>query len=284
MLKKQYQFDVKVFSKLLFSVFIPVLVFIELYRVDILIDILVKVLLFHLLFYASLISIVMLFVKVSRIEKSKVPTIFNSVMFYNTGNYGLPLILVIFPSNSSALAVQVIIVVIQALLPFTVGVVAINSTKKSKRSVVMDLLKLPVVYAVILGIISVSFDIPLPQPLIMSLNYISDGFIAMALMTLGLQLGDINWKFHLKQVMTINVIRLLISPVIAVIILFVLEIDGVMAQVLIISSALPTALNVMLLDIEYNNEPEFSSQIVLTSTVMSILTMTAVVYFVQIVY
>ncbi|WP_181833080.1 hypothetical protein [Bacillus taeanensis] len=42
-----------------------------------------------------------------------------------------------------------------------------------------------------------------------------------------------------------------------------------MAQVLVVSSAVPSALIVVLLAIEYNSDPEFASQVVLSSMFMS---------------
>ncbi len=283
-LQKKYHFDVKIFSKLLFSIYIPVLVFIELYRINISFSVLSDIILFILILYSILTFIVFINIKMRKIEPKKIPTIFNSVLFYNSGNYGIPLILLVFPGNSLAFSTQVIIVLVQTLLPFTLGMLTINSKKKSKQELCIELLNLPVVYAVLLGLAFHLTGIPLPQPIIQPLDYIVDGFIALALLTLGIQLGNINWKFNVGQIFYVNGMRLILSPLIAFFIVYSMDLSGVVAQVLIISSAVPTALNVVLLEIEYDNEPEFSSQIVLSSTIFSVFTMTGVIYYVQVLF
>nr|WP_158736801.1 AEC family transporter [Alteribacillus sp. YIM 98480] len=193
----------------------------------------------------------------------------------------MPLIMLVFPNNNLAFSIQIIMVVIQTTLPFTFGMITINSSMKSKKQLFMELTHMPVIYAMILGVVFHLLDVPLPEPVVTPLDYIVNGFIAIALITLGLQLGTIRWKFDLKQVLGVNTIRLIISPVLAFLLVYVMGMSGVMAQVFIISSAVPTALNVVLLEIEYDNQPEFSSQIVLSSTILSMFTMTAVIYLSQ---
>jgi len=55
----------------------------------------------------------------------------------------------------------------------------------------------------------------------------------------------------------------------------------VMAQALVLSCAVPTSLSSVLLAVEYDNEPEFSSQVVFSSTIFSIFTVTFVIYLMQ---
>ena len=80
-----------------------------------------------------------------------------------------------------------------------------------------------------------------------------------------------------------NVIRLLLSPAIAFAIVTLLGIEGIIAQVIVIAMGAPTAVNVALMSIEYDNKPEFASQAVLTSTVLSAVTLTMVIILVQLV-
>ena len=61
----------------------------------------------------------------------------------------------------------------------------------------------------------------------------------------------------------------------------ILGIEGITAQVLVIAMGAPTAVNVALTSIEFDNKPEFASQAVLTSTALSAVTMTLVIIFVQ---
>lgn len=56
-------------------------------------------------------------------EPGKGTTIANSVIFINFGNLGLPLILLVFPDDQKALSIQVIIIIVQTLLVFTLGII-----------------------------------------------------------------------------------------------------------------------------------------------------------------
>jgi len=55
-------------------------------------------------------------------------------------------------------------------------------------------------------------------------------------------------------------------------------IEEIMAQVLIISSSVPTSVSTTLIAVEFDNEPDFILQIVMTSTILSAVTLTVVIY------
>ncbi len=56
-----------------------------------------------------------------------------------------------------------------------------------------------------------------------------------------------------------------------------MHISPLMASALIVSSAVPTSLSSVLLAVEFDNEPEFSSQVVFASTLLSIFSVTLVI-------
>ena len=59
------------------------------------------------------------------------------------------------------------------------------------------------------------------------------------------------------------------------------DISQFAAQVLLISTAMPTAVNAMLLCLEFDNHPEFAARAVFTSTLISPITVTLVVFLAQ---
>ncbi len=67
---------------------------------------------------------------------------------------------------------------------------------------------------------------------------------------------------------------------------FIMDIsmDGIAAQVILICSGAPTAINTVLLAIEFKNEPEYASQTVFFSTAFSALTVPIVIYFAQLLF
>jgi len=114
-------------------------------------------------------------------------------------------------------------------------------------------------------------------PVWTSLNMLSQGFIPSALMVLGIQLANTKISFKVPIVYLASFVRLLASPVLAYGLITALGIHGLVGQVLVISSAAPTAVNTILLALEYDNEPEFSSQTVFVTTAFSALTVFMVI-------
>jgi len=56
---------------------------------------------------------------------------------------------------------------------------------------------------------------------------------------------------------------------------------GLMAQVLLISSATPTAVNCMLFCLQFDNHPDYAARAVFYSTLLSPITVTGVIFLAQ---
>ncbi|CJC35808.1 auxin efflux carrier [Streptococcus pneumoniae] len=68
------------------------------------------------------------------------------------------------------------------------------------------------------------------------------------------------------------------GPLLALAVIYILNIDGIVAQSLFIASSFPTSRNTSTIAMEYQIEPELHAQIVLFSTLFSIITVTVVIY------
>lgn len=68
------------------------------------------------------------------------------------------------------------------------------------------------------------------------------------------------------------------GPLVALAMIYLLNIDGIIAQSLFIASSFPTSRNTSTIAMEYQIEPELHAQIVLFSTLVSIVTVTVVIY------
>lgn len=68
------------------------------------------------------------------------------------------------------------------------------------------------------------------------------------------------------------------GPLLALAMIYLLNIDGIVAQSLFIASSFPTSRNTSTIAMEYQIEPELHAQIVLFSTLFSIITVTIVIY------
>lgn len=138
---------------------------------------------------------------------------------------------------------------------------------------------MPIVHALILGVLLNVFDIQIPQTFRIPLDHIAGGFVAVALITLGAQLSQIELKTMMNRTVFISCFtRLIVGPLAALLFIYLLKIDGVVAQSLLIASAFPTSRNSSSLALEYDVESNTAAQTVLFSTIVSCLTVTFVIY------
>jgi predicted permease len=281
LLQKLFALDIRTLSKLNFYLFSPVLIFKMIYESKMKLEVLVDTLLFFFLFMASLYVLTEIVIRIKRYNHGMRSAMRNSVLFYNSANYAIPLNQLVFAGNPFTMSIQLIIMMMQSLIPNTYGIYSVNSHKVDKKEIWKTILGMPVIYAIPLGFAMYGLDIPIPEPIQIPIDYIVNGFVVSALLTLGVQLGSMKWTFKFTDVLISAAIRLAAGPALGALIVWLLGMEGLMAQALILSCAVPTSLSSVLLAVEFDNEPEFSSQAVLASTILSMFTVTFVIYLIM---
>ncbi|MEM7626240.1 MAG: AEC family transporter [Planctomycetota bacterium] len=222
-------------------------------------------------------------------------------IFYNAGNYGLPLQQLAFRSvgrGTEAMGMQVFIMIVQNVTSFTIGIaLAAGGGLKWERlkKNLIHILKLPPLYALAAAIATISArqaigarsPDTLPTiaygltPFLDTLHYVQNGFVVVALVTLGAKLATVT-RGGTKYPVTMSVVfRLLLAPAIGLLVIKVAGLEGFVAQVLLISTATPTSVNCMLICLEFDNHPDFVARSVFYSTMLSPVTVTAVVLLAQ---
>ncbi|MCM3629302.1 AEC family transporter [Paenibacillus glycanilyticus] len=288
-MQRLFSLDIKTLSKLNFYVFSPSVIFNLLYTTDISASLIGQVLLFVVLFMTLQAIAVELTVRLRGLEGGMRGAMRNSVLFYNSANYGIPLNQLAFSANPYTLSIQIIVMVTQSLLPNTYGIYSVNAHKMSFRSTLRTILSQPIIYVIPIAFLLHGFHVQLPQSIETPITYLSNAFIGTALVTLGVQLGNMKWELNpvlLKNVLLANGLRLVGGPALAALVVwglgFFMSIDHMMAAALIVSSAVPTSLSSVLLAVEFDNEPEFASQAVFLSTLISIITVAVVIFLLHI--
>ncbi|KRF21378.1 AEC family transporter [Paenibacillus sp. Soil787] len=275
---RAFHIDIKTLSKLNFYVFSPALVFVKLYESEMNLHVLMQVLLFFVLFFSLLFACIEVIIRLKKMQRGMRIAMRNSVIFYNSANYALPLNQTVFGGNAYTLSIQIVIMIMQTLIPNTYGIYTLNAHKSTWKATMKTILSLPVIYAIPIALLLRYFHLPVPGSIHIPLQYISNAFMATALLTLGVQLGGMKWEFHFSNVLVSNILRLAAGPLLGFFVVWLLGIDGITAKALILSCAVPTSLSSVLLAIEYENEAEFSSQAVFTSTLFSMFTIPVVIF------
>ncbi|MEH7440050.1 AEC family transporter [Neobacillus drentensis] len=283
-LHRKFQFDMKTLSKLNTFLLMPAVCFTNVYQSKIKGDTLLQILSFLVIQSLCLIIVSTGLSKMAKFESSLSATFKNSVVLFNSGNFGLPVSQFVFQHNPLGLSIQIVVLIFQNLITYTYGLFNSVSVDKAKIQALREFFKNPVIYAFLLGLFFHVVSVRIPEYIWAPIKNTSNAFLAIALVTLGAQCAFIKInRFSLPLVLSL-IGRLILSPCIALLIILTLSLDGTIAQSLLIASSFPTSRNSSLFALEYGNHPEYAAQAVLVSTVFSILTVTTVIFSAQLLF
>ena len=113
------------------------------------------------------------------------------------------------------------------------------------------------------------------------LTSLANAAVPVMLSVLGLQLHQAVGRDRMLDTFTVNAGRLLIAPVVAWFVCTALGLDGVSRATLTVLSAMPTAVIATIMATEFRAVPAFVTRVVVTSTLLSMLTLTALITIVR---
>ncbi|MEH7302786.1 AEC family transporter [Neobacillus drentensis] len=283
-LHRQFQLDMNTLSKLNTYLLMPAVCFTNVYQSKISGDTLLQILSFLVIQSLCLMIVSTGVSKMAKFDSSLSATFKNSVVLFNSGNYGLPVSQFVFQHHPLGLSIQIVVLIFQNLITYTYGLFNSVSVDKAKIQALREFFKNPVIYAFLLGVFFQVVSVRIPAFLWTPIKNTSNAFLAIALVTLGAQCAFLKIsRFSLPLVLSL-IGRLILSPCIAFLIIFTLRLDGTIAQSVLIASSFPTSRNSSLFALEYGNHPEYAAQAVLLSTVFSILTVTTVIFSAQLLF
>ena len=283
-IQMRFQLDLGTLAKINIYFIVPGFIFVRLYESNFGLELFIKVLLFFILLVVLLYCLSWITAKIMKIKGSKRTTFSNSVMFFNSGNYGVPVNDLVFRSDPFAMSIQVIMLTLQNIFLFSYGIFSLRAHQDGKLKAALGYFKMPVLYAMIAGISLNYWKVPIPNQIWIPANYIANSMIAIALFTLGAQVAKLKFKKGLYSVYASIVLRLLGGPLLAILIIVLFNMEGVLAKALFIASSMPTSVNSAVIAEEYKSHPDLAAQTVLFSTIASMVTVTAVIYVANLIF
>ncbi|MFK4998119.1 hypothetical protein ACI2OX_14430 [Bacillus sp. N9] len=118
---------------------------------------------FTSIFVIILYIIGILFSRMMGLNKGKQMTFNHSIMFYNSGNYGIPVNDLVFRQDPMAMSIQIAVMAFQNTLLFSYGVFALNSMNSGKVKALLAYFRMPLFYAMFLGICLNLFHVNVPN-------------------------------------------------------------------------------------------------------------------------
>ena len=194
----------------------------------------------------------------------------------NTGYFGIPLAMLLLTPNLAN--VFIFATLASILYENTVGFYITAKGRFSAKQSIMKVLKLPVVYAFILGISLNLYGFKIPEFLI---SYFENfkwtyGILGMMMLGMGMKGFDLKEDFDIKYIKIEYFYKFIFWPISVILISFVDKnfigfLNSDIYKILFLFSIVPLAGNTVTLAVLLNAKPEKASFTVLLSTLISII-------------
>lgn len=215
------------------------------------------------------------------------PLVLTSV-FPNAGNYGIPL--AVFAFGALGRSTAVVYITAQAVLMYTFGVylAARGSAERGACDALVDVLRLPLIYAVAAAGLARFAGLVPPEstPIMETLAIVGNAAIPLMLIMLGIQLANSTGGIDLSHVVAPTALKLLVAPVVAVALVPLLGFSGdpAVARTFVLECSMPAAVTPLVLVVEFARDhdtdlspAEYVSTTVTVTTVLSTLTVAVLV-------
>ena len=191
----------------------------------------------------------------------------------NNGNMGIPICLFAYGSQGLGIAASISSLII--LLHFTLGVFLAD--RKFDFNI---LIKNPPFYAIIFSVTFIYFDLDMPKAIINLTELLTYTAIVLILMSLGIALTKLK-IFSFTNSIIASIGRVIIGPVIGFLIIIFFDLSGFGAGVILIQSAMPSAILNYLIGSMYSPKEivDNIASTIVVSTLMSFITVPIVVFF-----
>ena len=211
-----------------------------------------------------------------------------SASWGNVGYMGVPLCLAAF--GEAGLPPAMLTVIVTAVVSMVFGVMLIELEVAAGHGPVrtffraaFNVARNPLPMSIALGIVVSAIGLPIPTPAEKWLDLLGSAAAPCALFAIGLFLSDKSVKSGLAEAGLATLIKLLLQPVLAFLILpFFVDLNSVAGRVAMLMAALPTAANAFVLARQFDISVEQNTATVLLSTGFSVVTVSALLVWLRV--
>mgnify|MGYP001268651409 FL=1 len=268
--KKDPNFDTKFITNFAGNIGTPAMIFYTITTTGITLNLFIEYFIYSLIIISGFTFVGLIFLF---ILKKDVVSELPPLILPNTGNMGVPICL--FAYGTSGLGVASAVASVIILLHFTLGVLL------AKKSFSIDILiKNVPIYAIIASVIFLYYKWEVPGYIENTTFLLTYTTIFLVLMSLGIALSRfqvVSWT----KASILGAVRVIIGPIIGFSLISYLGLEGYAAGVLLIQSAMPSAVLTYLVGSMYSEKKVVDSvaSVIVASTVMSLITVPIVVFY-----
>ena len=198
-------------------------------------------------------------------------------IFSNCGFMGIPLLSALLGPDGVFYGAAYLVVFNLLIWSYGQYIMAKGSEGFETKKIILN----PGVIAVIIGLLFFFTSTRLPQIIMIPVDYMASLNTPVPMLIIGYTMSKFKFKDLLGGFDEVKVylIRLVVSPLILLGILYAMGIRGTVLTAVIVSASAPTAALTTMFAIKFGCDEELSARIVSTSTLLSIVTMTLIVGF-----
>lgn len=267
LLGKRIPMDLTTLSRLTLYLLVPALIFDAMYRAEYSREGLVGLALGFTLTYLLLFLAITGMARLLGLSPEAAKSLLVCSLFPNSGNMGLSL--VYFALGEEGLRRAVVYFILSSVVMFGLGPAFIRGG--GLKEGLLFTLRLPLFYALLLGLLLKALGVSLPFRLDEGLRLMGQAAIPVLLLTLGMQMSQTRFQVGAFEGVASS-LRLLLAPLLAYGVGFILGLPRLEHQVLVLQSATPVAVNAFLLTREFGGEALRVARSVVVSTFLAFLT------------
>lgn len=192
-----------------------------------------------------------------------------SLMLPNSGNMGLPLVVLTFGPEGTRLGISFFFAI--ALIQYSVGLSISSGSLRLK-----DMVQQPLLYSVALVLLVTTLEIPVAQVILTTTEMLGGMMIPAMLILLGTSLATLTVS-DLGPSLAMAVGRLLIGLATSFAVIFLLDLEGVAAGTVFLMGTMPSAIVTYVFAERFEQTPKRVAGAVVMSTVLTFCCLPALV-------
>lgn len=273
-IEKRLRLPIAPFNQLVLYVLMPALVFTSLLAIDFRTEEPAKIALFTVLLAVAMLALAAAIARLASLDRVTSSALMLTAALPNLGNYGLSVVLLAY--GQEGLATAIVLLAVQSLYGIPLGIFLASSGSASWSRSLVEVFRQPMIYAVAAALVFNLARIPVPGFVSSALALPSQAAIPLMLLVLGMHFAGTTGIEQRGLVSLAVVTRLVIGTLVGWGLVLALGIEGVARDVMMVGAAMPTAVFTILTATQYNARPRFVGDVVVVSTLVSIVTVTVV--------
>ncbi len=207
--------------------------------------------------------------------KTKHSGLYLPIVFANVVNMAFPIIYLAF--GAEGLANAALFYMPYGILVYSVGVYVAAGQSDLKEGLRV-MLRTPLVYAAVLGLVLNLAGVVLPDLVMNSLRFVGQAGAPLILLVLGMSIGKIRLA-HLPLTLVASALRMGGGLAFGLLAVWLMGFTGIPRAVVIFESAMPSAVMTAVFATKYRNEAELVSSVVLVTTMAAVVVIPVLLYY-----